>query len=79
MAPDEWGSAFAPIDESGAPIPTDELPLMIAMRERIPAHQRFFIRGLDGVQRRIAVTAFPLVGQGDRYLGAVAMFWELDA
>jgi hypothetical protein len=34
------------------------------------------IQGLDGVPRRIAVTAFPLEGQGERHLGAVAIFWE---
>jgi hypothetical protein len=26
--------------------------------------------------REIEVTAFPLVGQADRFLGAIAIFWE---
>ena len=45
-------------------------------RSGMPAHRALVIRGLDGVARRIAVTAFPLEGQGRRRLGAVAIFWE---
>src|SRR5206468_1146467 len=35
------------------------------------------IRGLDGVRRHIAVSAFPLIGQGDRFLGVISVFWEV--
>ena len=38
-----------------------------------------WIRGLDSVLRHIEVSAFPLIGQSDRYLGAVALFWEAPA
>ena len=41
-----------------------------------PAHRSFWIRGLDGQLRKIEVTAFPLVGQAERFLGAIAIFWE---
>lgn len=71
-----WGSAFAPSRQDGSPIPLEQLPLVVALRERTPAHDTFFITGLDGARRLIHVTAFPLVGRGDRFLGAVAMFWE---
>jgi hypothetical protein len=36
-----------------------------------------WIQGLDQVRRHIEVTAFPLIGQAGRHLGAVAIFWEV--
>lgn len=74
----EWTSAFVPQDESGNRLPSDKLPLVIALQEQRPAHASFWIRGLDRVSRKIAVTAFPLIGSGARKLGAVAIFWEAD-
>ena len=76
MPQTEWSSIFTPRDELGTPLPSERLPLSIALAERRPAHGPMWIRGLDDVLRHIAVTAFPLVGQNDRYLGAVALFWE---
>jgi PAS domain-containing protein len=76
MSADTWSTAFAPSDADGRALASDELPLVSALREHRPAHRRFWIRGLDGVRREIEVTAFPLVGQGGRHLGGVAMFWE---
>ena len=75
----EWASAFTPIDQSGAPLPPQDLPLAIALIERRPTHGDFYIRGLDLVLRHIEVTAFPLIGQADRNLGAVALFWEVHS
>ena len=76
MAQAEWASIFQPTDEQGRALPPERLPLSIAMAQRRPAHGPMWIRGLDGALRHIAVTAFPLVGQEGRYLGAVALFWE---
>lgn len=75
----EWSTVYVATEDDGTPVPSEELPLMIAFRQRIPAHRKFRIRGLDGVNRRIAVTAFPLLGQGDVLLGGVAIFWEESA
>ena len=72
----EWGQIFVATDVDGTPLPVHELPLTIALRQRRPAHRRLIIRGLDMVRREIEVTAFPIVGQADRHLGAVALFWE---
>ncbi|MBI3800815.1 MAG: PAS domain-containing protein [Deltaproteobacteria bacterium] len=79
MAAAEWGTVFTPIDGAGSPLPPDTLPLTIALRERRSAHGDFYIRGLDLVLRHIEVTAFPLIGQAHRDLGAVALFWEVHA
>ena len=72
----EWSQLFRATDEQGAPLPPDERPVLIAVTERRPSHRDFWISGLDNVLRHIEVTAFPLIGQADRYLGAVAIFWE---
>ena len=76
MPAHEWATVFQPTDEDGRPLPEEQLPLIIALREGHPAHSGFWIRGLDGVLRQIEVVAFPLIGQADRHLGAVAIFWQ---
>ena len=52
-------------------------PLEIALAERRPAHaHRLMLRRSDRVRLQIEVTAYPLIGQEGKLLGAVAMFWE---
>lgn len=74
----EWSTVFEPTDSSGAPLRPEHLPLVIALRDRTPAHRDFWLRGLDGKRRHIEATAFPLVGQAGRFCGAVAIFWERE-
>ncbi len=76
MPIEEWSTIFKPADEDGAPLPPEALPLTIALQEHRATHRALWIQSLDGVSRRIGVTAFPLQGQGGRDLGAVAIFWE---
>ncbi len=75
MSKEVWSTAFSARDEDGSPLPPEVLPLMVALRDHVPAHRTLRITGLDGVSRRIEVTALPLEGQGGRHLGAVAIFW----
>jgi len=77
MPAEKWSTLFSPSNEKGTPIPPEELPLMIALTERRPAHKGIQIQGLDGVSRNIEVTAFPIIGQAERFLGAIAIFWEV--
>jgi PAS domain-containing protein len=77
MPANEWSTIFDQIDSEGKAIPPEDLPLMVALIQRRPAHKLFWIQSIDGVSREIEVTAFPLVGQADRFLGAIAIFWEL--
>lgn len=72
-----WATIFRPMNEKGEPLDPDVLPLVIAIKERRLAHSNFWIRGLDNTLRQIQVTGFPLVGQADRLLGAVAILWEM--
>jgi PAS domain-containing protein len=79
MPLEEWGTVFIPTDRDGVALAPERLPLAIAVQERRPAHGEISITGLDGVRRDLSVTGFPVVGQNDRYLGAVAIFWEDSA
>jgi PAS domain-containing protein len=72
----EWSTVFVPRDEHGNQIPAAELPLGVALMQQRPAHGTMWIDALDDETHHIMVTAFPLVGQHDRKLGAVAIFWE---
>ena len=73
-----WTTAFRPRNTEGGAVPADDLPLVVAVTDRRPAHGPLVIYGADGVERTIEVTAFPLEGGRGRLLGGVAMFWETD-
>jgi len=77
MPVEVWSTLFEPTDENGRPLAPESLPLVIALTHHRPAHRDMWIRGLDGVRRLIEVTAFPINGQAERYLGALAIFWEV--
>jgi PAS domain-containing protein len=76
MPMQEWATIFVPTDGEGNQLPPESLPLAIALRDGRPAHDRFFITALNGARHVLSVTAFPLIGQNERELGAVALFWE---
>jgi PAS domain-containing protein len=71
-----WSVLFTPQTEGGDELPPERVPLVAALSQRRPVHDRVVIVGLDGARRKLSVTALPLVGLGDRFLGAVALFWE---
>lgn len=74
---EEWGALFGPFDDEGEPIPYDELPLVVAVRNDRPAHADLEIRSTDGVGHRVEVSAFPIqTAHGSR--GAIAVFWPAD-
>ncbi len=72
----ELTRSFAFRDEGGNPLSEDQVPLNVAMRELRAVHRRVIGRGWDGVDRKVEITAFPLLGAGGHLIGAVAMFWE---
>jgi PAS domain S-box-containing protein len=77
MSAEEWGTAFGPFDKKNRPIPFEELPLVIALRNGRPAHANFKIRSLDGSEHQIEVSAMPIVAAGGSR-GAMAVFWPVD-
>jgi PAS domain S-box-containing protein len=76
MAAEEWSTVFAPADDDGNPVELSDLPLGVAILQRHPDHRTLRIRSVDGTERRIEVTAFPLFAHEDECLGAIAIFWE---
>ena len=74
VSAEEWGALFGPFGEGGEPIPYDDLPLVVAVRDGRPAHADFEISSVDGTRHRVEVSAFPiLTAHGSQ--GAIAVFW----
>ncbi|MBI5880254.1 MAG: PAS domain-containing protein [Chloroflexi bacterium] len=79
LTAEHWAAIFSPMNESGETISSEQLPLNIALTKRQPAHNTFWIRGADRRARHISVTAIPVIGQSDRFLGAITIFWQVGA
>ena len=78
MPAQEWGTRFEPAASDGHELALDELPLLIALKEGRAAHREMRIHALNGEDRTIEVTAFPIVGHEGRS-GAIAIFWSDQA
>jgi PAS domain-containing protein len=76
MPLEEWASLFTPTDQYGTNLEPDRLPLVITLRDRVPCHGSFWIKGLDGTARELSVTAVPLLARHGVLVGAAALFWE---
>ena len=73
----EWSSIFTPKDDDGNELPSEDLPLVKTLTVQRPAHGAFWIKSLKGVEYKISVTSFPIMGRPDRFLGAIAIFWKM--
>jgi PAS domain-containing protein len=76
MPLDDWTTSFSPRTLDSEALPPERRPARIALDERRPAHQRFLTTSLDGVDREVAVTAFPLFAHADEFVGIMAIFWR---
>jgi PAS domain-containing protein len=76
MKMEEWSAKFSPKTLEGQPMQTEDLALVRAIIDHVPAHEKIRITSADGTSRAIAVTALPLFARLDEYVGAVAVFWE---
>jgi PAS domain-containing protein len=76
MKMEEWSAKFSPTTMEGQPMQTEDLALVRAIIDHVPAHEKIRISSADGTSRAIAVTALPLFARRDEYVGAVAVFWE---
>jgi PAS domain-containing protein len=75
---EEWNSEFGPFDEFGKLMPTDSLPVTLALRQGLPAHDRFRVSGPDDELIEVDVSALPL-GSADGFKGAIVVFWRSDS
>jgi PAS domain-containing protein len=73
---EEYADRFAPRTVDSDPVAPEDRPTGIAFYQRRPAHERFRITSLDGIERDVAVTAFPLFAHADEFVGIVAIFWR---
>jgi PAS domain-containing protein len=72
-----WQELFQPRTLDEEPMTAAETPGGVALLERRPVHDSFMVRGLDGREREITVTAFPLFSRPDEVVGSMSIFWEL--
>src|SRR3954454_23134961 len=75
---EKWTSEFGPFDEFGKLMPTDTLPVTVALRQGLPAHDRFRVSGSDDELIEVDVSALPL-GATDGFKGAIIVFWRTDS
>lgn len=78
MPVEEWSTIFIPVDDSGNPIPPEDLPLVKTLNKQIPAYKSFWIESLKGIKHNISVTSYPIIGRANRFLGGVAIFWKME-
>ena len=73
----DLASVFVTSDLNDEPLPVTEIPTMVALTERVPAHRELRFRAFDGSWRHIELSALPIEGQGGRLLGSLSAFWEI--
>jgi PAS domain-containing protein len=71
-----WAPRIEVMDESGAPIPEEARPVVVALAERRPVHRPLIVKAMDGRLRSVEVTVVPMIGQAGRLLGAILIVWE---
>jgi len=74
-----WQELFQPRTLDEEPLTAAETPGGVALLERRPVNNSFAFRGLDGREREVTVTAFPLFSHPDEVVGAMSIFWEIPA
>lgn len=73
---ERWSAELGPFDEHGQPLPRDNLPLTIALRDGRPGYGKFHIK-TESELVAVEATALPLVGLAGQH-GALVVFWPLD-
>lgn len=76
MSAADWTAEFGPFTDSNSPMPYEEIPATVALRENRPYHGTFRIRGASGEHHDVAASAIPIVGPGGA-TGAIVIFWPL--
>ncbi len=74
----EWTTAFGPFGGDGEPMPYDQIPATLAVRENRPYHGNFRICAAGGQHQDIAASTIPIVGPGGS-AGAIVIFWPVTA
>jgi PAS domain-containing protein len=76
MSAADWTSEFGPFGPDEKPIPYEQIPATVALRDRRPFHGNFRICASGGNHQDVAASAIPIVGPGGSS-GAIVIFWPL--
>ena len=66
-------------DLDGELLPDADFPVIAALTRQVAGHRTVRFQGKDGEWRAVEVTAIPIEGQGKRFLGVLATFWEVES
>jgi PAS domain-containing protein len=77
LTAEEWTTAFGPFGDDDKPMPYDQIPMTLSLRNGRPSHGNFRICIASGEHQDIAASAIPIVGPGGSS-GAIVIFWPLD-
>ena len=73
-----WTAEFGPFDGNGRPLPYDEIPATVAVRENRPHHGKFRVCGAGGQHYDVEASTIPIVGP-DGATGGIVLFWPVTA
>ena len=76
MSRADLAKAFKPVDEGGAQVPIQELPIAMAFRTGLPSRSGMWIETGDGRRPYIQVLGIPLFARVGDLVGGLAVFWE---
>ncbi len=74
---EQLGDMFRLTNLDGTTMPEYDFPVVVALSKREPNHRDVRYCGMDGVWRDVSVAAMPIEGQGGRFMGVFATFWEI--
>ena len=77
ISADTWGKLFALADEERNPIAQADRPTMMALSERKPYSRTVWMQCEHREWRHVHITAYPLIGEENQFLGAQMIFWEI--
>lgn len=75
MGAGEWTSEFGPFGKDDEPMPYEQIPATIAVRNNKAFHGEFRISTVNG-REDVAASAIPIVGAGGS-TGAIVIFWPV--
>ncbi|HEX2152887.1 MAG TPA: PAS domain-containing protein [Acidimicrobiia bacterium] len=67
---------FSLCNVDGTPVADHDRPLMIALHKLQPAQRELQMMDDAGQKKIVSDTAIPIIGEGDRPLGALVILWE---
>lgn len=67
---------FSMCDLDGSPLADHDRPLIMALEKQQPAQRTVRIIDDAGRDKVVSDTALPIIGEGNRHLGAMVILWE---